>query len=249
MSVLSPPEQREDELELLIREARARKRKRRLGAAAFVAALVGAALGIHSIVTATHTSSSVAAGRGARAAATGTRCGFRVVGTRVLASDGSVAYRDPSKSAMWHELRCSGSAVWVVFVNGVGTMHEDYVGARSLDRGRTWRVAFAQSPGVRSRYGIGPEVGAWTLRGSRAAYFLGTCPACSAGKAFGTVSLTVTTNAGRTFRAYPVPALSGFAPLRLRARGNVVTIWARRLVRKVGSREVYRHKVVTVRVA
>src|SRR6266516_4651538 len=154
MSVLSPPEHREDELELLIREARARQRKRRLGAAAFVAALVGAALGIHSIVTATHTSSSVAAGRGTRAATTGTRCGFRVVGTQVLASDGSVAYREPSKSAMWHELRCSGSAVWVVFVNGVGMSHGEYIGARSLDRGRTWRVAFAQSPGARVRYGI-----------------------------------------------------------------------------------------------
>ena len=147
---------------------------------------------------------------------------------------------------MWHELRCSGPAVWVVFVNGVGMMHEEYIGARSLDRGRAWRVVLADRPGS---YGIGAEVGAWTLRGSRAAYFLGTCPACSAGKAFGTVSLTVTTNAGRTFRSYPVSALSGFVPLRLRARGSVVTIWARRLVRKVGLREVYRHKVVKVRVA
>jgi hypothetical protein len=247
MSVLSPPEPREDELELLIREARARQRRRWVGAAALVAVLAGTVLGIRSIANAKHASSPVATGGGTRAATTGTHCGFRVAGTRVLASDGSVAYRDPSKSAMWHELRCSGTAVWVVFVNGVGMSHEDYVGARSLDRGRTWRVVLADRPGS---YGIGAEVGAWTLRGSRAAYFLGTCPACSAGKAFGTVSLTVTTNAGRTFRSYPVSALSGFAPLRLRARGNVVMIWARRrLVRKVGSREVYRRKVVTVRVA
>jgi hypothetical protein len=149
---------------------------------------------------------------------------------------------------MWHELRCSGAAVWVVFVNGVGMSHEDYVGARSLDRGRTWRVVLADRPGS---YGIGAEVGAWTLRGSRAAYFLGTCPACSVGKAFGTVSLTATKDAGRTFRSYPVSALAGFAfaPLRLRARGSVVTIWGRQLVRTVGSREVYRHKIVTVRVA
>jgi hypothetical protein len=246
---LAPPRPpSSDELEALIREARARQRKRWVGAAAIVAVLAGASLGIHSIATGTHAKSSVAARGGTQAAATGPHCGFRVAGTRVLASDGSVAYRDPSKSAMWHELQCSGSAVWVVFVNRVGMMHEEYVGARSLDRGRTWRVVLADRPGS---YGIGAEVGAWTLRGSHAAYFLATCPACSVGKAFGTVSLTVTKNAGRTFRSYPVSALSGFAfaPLRLRARGSVVTIWARRLVRKVGSREVYRRKVVRMRVA
>jgi hypothetical protein len=246
VSVLSPPEPREDELELLIREARARQRKRRVGLATLVAVLAGAALGIHSIVTGMHTSSSVAAGRGTRAGTTGTRCGFRVVGTRVLASDGSVAYSDPAKGAMSHELQCSGSAVWVVFVNGVGMMHEEYIGARSLDRGRSWRIVLGDVPG---RYAIGPEVGAWTLRGSRAAYFVGTCPACSTPKAFGTVSLTVTRDGGRTFRSYPLPALAGFAPLGIRARGSDVKIWARRLVRKVDSREVYRHKVVTVRVA
>jgi hypothetical protein len=248
MSVLSPPEPRQDEVELLIREARERQRRRWVAAAALAAALTGTVLGIRSMTTAEHESTPVATGGGTRPASTGADCGFRVAGTRVLASDGSVAYREPSKSAMWHELQCSGSAVWVVFVNGVGMSHEDYVGARSVDRGRTWRVVLADRPGS---YGVGAEVGAWTLRGPRSAYFLGTCPACSAGKAFGTVALTVTTNAGRTFRSYPVRVLSGFAfaPLRLRARGHVVTIWARRLVRKVGSREVYRHKVVTVRVA
>ena len=44
MSVLSPPEPREDELELLIREARARQRRRRVVAVAAVAA--GAAVGL-----------------------------------------------------------------------------------------------------------------------------------------------------------------------------------------------------------
>jgi hypothetical protein len=123
VSVHSPPEPRQDEL--LIREARARQLRRRLGSAALVAVLAGATIGIYSIATARHPSSSAAAGRGAQAAATQSRCGYRVVGTRVLASDGSVAYRDPAKGAMWHELQCSGSAVWVVFVNGVGMMHEE----------------------------------------------------------------------------------------------------------------------------
>ena len=111
MSVLSPPEPREDELELLIREARARQR-RWVGAAALVAILAGTVLGIRSIATAKHASSPVATGGGTRATTTGTHCGFRVAGTRVLASDGSVVYSDPSQSAMWHDLRCSGSAVW-----------------------------------------------------------------------------------------------------------------------------------------
>ena len=49
MSVAAPPEPpRTDELELLIREARARQRKRWVGAAAFV---VGAALGLNAVLS------------------------------------------------------------------------------------------------------------------------------------------------------------------------------------------------------
>jgi hypothetical protein len=210
-----------DELEALIREARARQRKRWVGAAALVAVFAGAALGIYSIAIGTHPSFSVTTGRGAQGATAEARCGFRVVGTRVLASDGSVAYRDPSKAAMWHELKCSGSAVWVVFVNGVGMMHEDYVGARSLDRGRTWRVIFAQQPGVRSPHGLDAEVGPWTLDGHRAAYFVGSCPACMG---VGTYSLSVTRDAGHVFRRYSIPGSDRWAPRSIRVRGRQVTI-------------------------
>ena len=251
MSIVAPP--RHDDPELLVREARARQLRRRLGVAALIAVAAGAALSFYAITNRAHSSSSVAVGGGTRAAAPATGCGFRVTGTRVLGPDGSVAYRDPSKEAMWHELRCSGPTVWVVFVNGAGMMHEQYVGARSLDRGRTWRVAFAQNPGVRARNGIGAEPGPWAVVGPRAAYFVGACPACASdhGKTTGTFLLSVTKDGGRTFRAYPVPAPSGFGPLRVRVSGDAVTIVGRRLLRKVDKPpfEIYEPEVVRVLVA
>jgi hypothetical protein len=245
-----PASPEQHELEAVIREARARQRKRQLGAAALVAVVAGTVLAIHSIATGTHPSPAVAGAGGAAVTGSGYECGVRVVGTRIFDGEGTLAYRDPSKSAMWHELQCSGTTVWVIFGNGVGTMHEEYVGVRSLDRGRTWRVAFAENPGVHPRYGVGAEVGPWRLVGRRAAYFVGTCPACGNGRTTGTVSLSVTKDGGRTFQRYAVPAPAGFEPLRLRVTGNVVAVLGRKLVRKINSPpfEVYRHKVVTVRV-
>src|SRR5262249_28313478 len=122
-------------------------------------------------------------------------------------------------------VRCSGSAIWVVFINGVGMMHEDYVGVRSGDGGRTWHIIFAQQPGLRSRRGIDAEIGAWTLAGSRTAYFVGACPAC---QGFGTLSLSVTRDAGRTFRRYYVPGRDVYAPESIRVRGQRVAIRERR---------------------
>ncbi|HEU5244345.1 MAG TPA: hypothetical protein VFU33_08085 [Gaiellaceae bacterium] len=250
MSVVAPPPH--DENELLIHEARARQRRRWLGVATLVAVLAGTALAIHSVVSRTHPGSSIAAGGRPVAITSNQRCGIRIVGTRIYAG-GRVAYHDPSPSAMWHEVRCRGSTVWVVFVNGVGMMHEEYVGVRSPDRGRTWRVAFAQSPDVHARYGIGAEPGAWTLVGPRAAYFVGACPACGTdgGKTTGTLSLSVTKDGGRTFRTYPVPARSGFEARQVRVSGNAVTIAGRRLMRKVDKPpfEIYEHEAVRVRVA
>lgn len=239
------------EADPLIAEAKQRARRRRLVAAAalLLAILGGTGLVVHALAG---TSPGVSTGtRGAAPAATsGRRCAARIVGTRILAPGGSVAYRDPYPGAMLRELHCSGSTEWAVFVNGIGTNVESYVGVRSLDRGRTWRVALAQDPRVRLKRSIGAEVGPWALHGSRAAYFLGICNPCQLGNTWGTVSLTVTKDAGRTFRSYPVPALAGWAPLRIRASGREVTIWARREVRKLNAPpfEVYRHKVVRFRV-
>ena len=176
---------------------------------------------------------------------TGTRCGYRVTGTEVLTSDGAVAYRDPSKAAMWHQLKCSGPAVWVVFVNGVGMMHEEYIVARSVDRGRTWRRVLTDAPG---QYSIGAEVGVWTLQGSRKAYFVGACPACGTR---GQLFLSVTKDGGRTFRSYLVPSPPEFGPLGVHVSGTVVTIPGKWIVGKVDKPpyEIYRHRTLTVHVA
>jgi hypothetical protein len=255
MGVVAPPPagpfEEQDEFEALIREARARQRKRWTAAAVVAALLAGTALGMQSIVTGPGRSPAVRS-RGATPALGGrSRCGVTVVGSRILAGDGSVTYREPYRSSMWHEVRCSGSTVWVVFVNGVGMMHQAYVGVRSPDRGRTWRVAFAQDPRVHARYGIGAEVGPLAVVGRQAAYFVGTCPACSVGNTFGTVSLTVTKDGGRTFHTYPVPALNRFEPSGLRVTGKVVTIVGKRIARLVNRPpfRIYRHETVKVRVS
>lgn len=229
MSVVSPPPvipPEQDELEALIREARARQRKRWLGAAALVALLAGGAFAAHSITSGGTTNAARAGGGRALAPIKTTKeCGIQIAGTRIL-SNGARVYRDPSPVAMSSTVRCSGQAIWVVFVNGVGMMHEEYVGVRSADRGRTWRVVFAQQPGLPSRRGIDAEVGPWKLAGPRDAYFVGSCPAC---KGFGTFSLSVTTDAGRTFRTYRVPGRGdGWLPRSIRVRGNRVTIRERR---------------------
>jgi hypothetical protein len=134
---------------------------------------------------------------------------------------GRLVYHEPESRTARHQVECSGSAIWVVFVNGFGMMHEEYVGVRSGDGGRSWRVVFAQQPGVPSRRGIDAEVGPWTLTGPRTAYFVGTCPAC---QGFGTLSLSVTRDAGRTFRRYHVPGNDAYAPWSIRVRGRRVAI-------------------------
>jgi hypothetical protein len=238
MSVVAPPPH--DKAELLIREARARQRKRWVGAAVVVAVSAGAVLGINSTLAGPHRGST-AATRGRTPAISGaSRCGVRVLGTRILAA-GSVAYRDPSPAAMWHEVQCSGPTVWVIFGNGVGMSHEEYVGVRSPDRGKTWRVAFAQNPGVHARYGIGAEPGPWTLVGRRDAYFVGSCPACYG---FGTLSLSVTRDGGRTFRTYPVRGSDRWGPWSIRVSGHRVTIRERR-----NGRRHKRWRTVTLRVS
>lgn len=215
MRVVAPPPR--DEPELLIREARSRQLRRRVAAAAVVAGTGVAAFAIYGALSG---GSSAGAGRTARGVpASSSTCGVRVAGTRILRR-GVRVYRDPSPVAMSSTVRCSGQAIWVVFVNGVGMMHEEYVGVRSADRGRTWHVVFAQQPGVRA-HGLDAEVGAWTLAGPRAAYFVGSCPAC---QGFGTSSLSVTRDAGRTFRTYRVPGRDRWSPQSIRVHGHRVTI-------------------------
>ena len=149
------------------------------------------------------------------------------------------------------QVQCNASAIWVLWNNGPGMMEEGYVGARSTDRGRTWRLVFANRFfGVKAPHELDPYLGPWALRG-HVAYFVGSCPACSVGELQGTIWLWVTKNGGLTFRDYKVPALTGYGPTLIRVSGSDVTIIARRVVRKVNSPpyEIYTHKAVTLHVA
>lgn len=250
MSVVAPPEPpRSDELEALIREARSRQRKRWIGASAVIAVLAATAMGINSVVAGKRPTTSRSSGGPSPSVRTGNACGVRVAGTRIVDPRGHMLFREPGNwSAGYprpHVVRCSGPAVWVVWDNGAGMMQEAYVGARSLDRGRTWKTVFAERFfAVKAPHELDSYLGPWTLRGPKVAYFTGSCPACSTKTSEGTVSLWITKDAGRTFREYKVPALTGYAPTRLRVAGKDVTIFAKRFMRGVKP-----HKTVTVRVA
>jgi hypothetical protein len=230
MSVVAPPPVHppgQDELEALIREARARQRRRWAAAAAVVAFLAGGALAAYSIGSAGSGKVSRPGGGSIVKAKRG--CGIRVAGPRILGSDGSAVYREPIRhqvnpSRIPSQVRCSGPTIWVVWFNGVGMSQEGYVGARSVDRGRTWKLVFSEGM-------FGPKaphqlvtgyLGPWTLDGPRTAYFSGTCVACG----WGTVSLWVTRDAGRTFRMYKVPALTGYGHMRIRVSRDRVRISA-----------------------
>jgi hypothetical protein len=184
-------------------------------------------------------------------------CGIRVAGPRILGSNGKTAYREPVPAHEAHpnrigsQVRCSASAIWVVFYNGVAASQEGYVGTRSLDRGRTWKLIFAERFfGVKAPHQLDAYMGPWTLRG-RVAYFIGVCPACSTREGQVTTSLWVTRDAGRTFRMYKVPALTGYGPTGIRVSRSEVVIKARRVARRIDSLpfEIYTHKRVTLHIA
>jgi hypothetical protein len=235
---LAPPRPpSSDELEALIREARTRQRKRWLGAAVCVALFAGAALAAHSIA-AGGSSDGTRDDRGRTAVKSAKECGIRVAGPRILGSGGRTVYREPIRheihpNSIPSQVRCSASAIWVVWHNGVAASQESYVGARSVDRGRTWKLVFAERFfGVKAPHELDAYMGPWSLRG-HVAYFMGSCPACSTTTLQGTISLWVTKDAGRTFRMYKVPALTGYAAVRLRVSDQGVRIFAKRFIRGV----------------
>lgn len=247
--IAAPPDRRtSDELELLIREARDRQRKRRLGAAVVVSLLAGAVLAVYSI--AAGGSSGVSpTGEGRAAVKSGKACGVRVDDTRIVNGAGRTIYREPGDWTPSYPhpsvVRCSGPSVWVVWDNGAASSQEAYVGVHSGDGGRSWRLVFAESYfGVRAPHELDSYLGPWTLTGPRVAYFTGQCPACGKGPLFGTVSVAVTKDSGRTFRNYRVRALTGYAPMRISVVGDEVTIVGKRFSKGVRPR-----KTVTVRVA
>jgi hypothetical protein len=152
-------------------------------------------------------------------------CPVHVVGKRIVDNRGQTVYRDPGYRVAAVQVKCSGRTVWVLFHGGVASSQEAYLGVRSGDGGRTWKLLLSEPYfGVRAPFTIDSYSGPWTIVGENAAYFVGWCPACGH---YGTVSLTVTRDGGRHFRRYRIAKLSGFRATRIRVVGDDVTITAR----------------------
>jgi hypothetical protein len=250
VSVVAPPPspQRPDDLEALIREARARQKRRWLGVAAIVAVLAGAALGLNSIVTKGRPGASAGGGGPNPAVRSGGACGVRIDNMRIVDSGGNTLYREPGDWTPSYPhpsvVRCSGASVWVVWDNGGAMNQEGYVGVRSADAGRTWHLVFADSFfGVDAPHQIGPDLGPWSLGGPQAAYFTSWCPVCSPDmpKAF---ALWVTKDGGRTFRMYDIRGLGEYEPVGLRVAGRTATITAKGFIRGT-----QRRRTVTIHIA
>jgi hypothetical protein len=151
-------------------------------------------------------------------------CPVHTVGKQIEDRYGRTVYRSPGYRVLAAQVKCSGRTVWVLFHGGVASSQEAYVGVRSGDGGRTWKLLLSERYfGVLAPFTIDSYSGPWTIVGQNAAYFVGWCPACG----HGTVSLTVTLDGGRHFRRYRVPKLTGFRATGIRVVGHDVTITAK----------------------
>lgn len=234
MAVDVPPQVRsQDELEAPIREARQRQLRRKLRGSAAIAVAAGVGLVLWAALPGG--SKPVPGHRptrgGMSVTESGGACGVRVADTRILDASGHSLYREPGNWSPGyprsHQVRCSGSTIWVVWDNGAAANQEGYVGARSGDGGHRWKLVFAETYfGVRAPHELDAYLGAWTLHGPKDAYFSGRCPACG----YGTVSLWVTRDGGRTFHRYQLATLTGYATTKIRVFGDRVAVSARRWI-------------------
>lgn len=151
-------------------------------------------------------------------------CPVHSVGKRLVNRHGQTVYRSPAYRVVSSQVKCSGQTVWALFHGGGQMGQEAYLGVRSGDAGRTWRLLLAEPYfGVKAPFTIDSYSGPWTIAGKTRAYFLGWCPACGAG----TVSLTVTRDGGKHFRRYAIPKLTGYYSTGIRVAGDRVTVSAR----------------------
>jgi hypothetical protein len=234
LSVVAPPPvvpREPDELEALIREARARQRRRQLIGASVAGVAAAVALGVNGL-TAGGQGTTRGHGTPPAAVKSGSACGVRGLGIRLLGRDGRTLYRELGRWAHPNRgypstIRCSGPSVWAVFVDGEAAPGEGAFAVHSSDRGRTWRPVFTAWEGiVNAPHSFDPYLGAWTLT-SKAAYFVGWSLTVADRTLEPSTSLYVTKDSGRTFRRYAVPALLGYVPTAIRVAGDRVTIAAR----------------------
>jgi hypothetical protein len=152
-------------------------------------------------------------------------CPVHIVGKQIVDNRGQTVYRAPGHGVVAGQVNCSGRTVWVLFHGGVASSQEAYLGVRSGDGGRTWKLLLSEPYfGVRAPFTVDSYSGPWTIVGENAAYFVGWCPACGN---YGTVSLTFTLDGGSHFRRYRIAKLSGFRATGIRVVGDHVTIAAR----------------------
>jgi hypothetical protein len=219
----------------LIAEAQRRAARRRRFLL-LALALVGVGVAVYSIAQSRGPGTAATPRFSIPAGATGAACGVRGVGTRILDPAGRSLYSEPGPPSNrgFPSIQCSGSAIWAVWFNGAGAGSESYFGARSLDDGRTWRASFAQRAfGRKAPHAFGAYLGAWALHGSRDAYFVSSCWACSVSGVSNTNELFVTTDGGRTFSHRDLGSLTGYGVTGIRVRGSAVVLRAKRFIDNV----------------
>jgi photosystem II stability/assembly factor-like uncharacterized protein len=103
---------------------------------------------------------------------------------------------------MGSSIRCSGATAWMSGSYGIGMSQESYEVVRTLDGGTTWKTVLSHimSEDRRDLPGIDSYSGPVAPPTPQVAIFVGTCPACGEG----TISVTVTTDGGRTFAHHDV---------------------------------------------
>jgi hypothetical protein len=167
-------------------------------------------------------------------------CPVHIVGKRIVDRHAHTVYLDPGYRVVAAQVKCSGRTIWVLFHGGAESSQEAYVGVRSADGGRSWKLLLSEPYfGVKAPFTIDSYSGPWTIVGENAAYFVGWCPACG----YGTVSLMVTLDGGSHFRRYKIPRLTGFRATAIRVVGDDVTITA-----KSGFRTGPHRRTVTIEV-
>jgi hypothetical protein len=156
-------------------------------------------------------------------------CPVHVVGKRIVDAAGQTTYRYPGNFVPHAQIKCSGRVVWVLLHGGAASSQELYLGLRSVDRGRHWKLLLAEPYfAIHAPFTIDSYSGPWTIVGRNAAYFVGWCPACGSAPYYGTISLTVTLDGGRSFRHYPIPSLAGYMAKTIRVTGREVVVTAMR---------------------
>jgi len=121
-------------------------------------------------------------------------------------------WRAPVEGEEWHAtIHCnSASTAWVLLQGSAMMSQQSYVAFRSTDGGAHWGALARESyfssayPSVTVEAQIDAYAGPFATTDPATAYFLGSCPACDM-----SVSLTTTTDGGKTLRYDKIAALAG----------------------------------------